>query len=236
MKPKSKLYFGENTSSEKFPQTSSNDFPEHKKYTKLKTNNIKDIYSLKNGKKKKNIKTQTKQHNNKIPNTMKSTKSLSFTYRYFDIGTKNKFRSLRDKSFGIKSIKENNTMRSNFIPLSNEANKYTSNANYIKNKRMQIFDISQLDRKSQTVFSESVKTNKNDKKFLYKTTIFRIGKYFLKRIMEKLMEIYTPSIIISVANNVEDMAKKQMIITIMKFCVKAPAKCLAPTATARAID
>ena len=181
MKPKSKLYFGENISSEKFPQTSSNDFPEHKKYTKLKTNNIKDIYPLKNGKKKKNIKTQTKQHNNKIPNTMKSTKSLSFTYRYFDIGTKNKFRSLRDKSFGIKSIKENNTMRSNFIPLSNEANKYTSNANYIKNKRMQIFDISQLDHKSQTVFSESVKTDKNDKKFLYKTTIFRIGKYFLNQ-------------------------------------------------------
>lgn len=50
------------------------------------------------------------------------------------------------------------------------------------------------------------------------------------------MEIYTPSIIISVANNVEDMAKKQMNITIMKICVKAPAKCLAPTAAARVID
>ena len=54
--------------------------------------------------------------------------------------------------------------------------------------------------------------------------------------MENVMEFYTPSIIISVANNVEDMAKKQMNITIMKICVKAPAKCLAPTVAAWAID
>ena len=52
-------------------------------------------------------------------------KSFSFTYNYFRFEARNKNKSLQDKSFGIKSIRENKTTRGNFISLSKEANKYT---------------------------------------------------------------------------------------------------------------
>ena len=188
MKPKIKLPSEEIIISEKLPQTSSNDYSEHKKYniSKIKNKIEFNPSKLSENKKKSNI-----QPKDKIPKTMKIKKSLSLTYRYFNIETKNKNKSLREKSFGIKSIKENNNLKSNFISLSKEANKYTSNAIYIKNKRMQLFDNIKTDNKNITTFSNGEKTYKNNKNILYKTTFFRGGKFYnnkerKKRLIRKI--------------------------------------------------
>ena len=191
MKPKIKVYFAENTGTEKLFRSASKDFPVFKKFNSPKTKNIIDYRSSKFQWKKNDIIIQTMKNDN-IPKTKKLKKSLSFTYKYFNIETKNKHKSLKDKSAGIKSIKENKTMLSNFISLSKEANIYTSNANYIKNKRMQLFEINNTDEINKTSFSERISSNKNNKNFLYKTTYFRGGKYHLskekrkKRLMKRI--------------------------------------------------
>ena len=177
MKPKIKLHSEEIAISEKLPQTSSNNQSEHKKYSisKIKNKIEFDSSKLLENKEKSNIKAKVILKD-EIPKTTKIKKSLSLTYRYFKIETKNKNKSLRDKSLGIKSIKENNNLNSNFISLSKDANKYTSNAIYIKNKRMQLFDIIKTDNKNKTAFSEREKTSKIN--ILYKTTFFRGGKFY----------------------------------------------------------
>ena len=108
-------------------------------------------------------------------------KSFSSTYTYFQIESKNKKRII-NKYLGIKSIKDNKFMNSNFITLSREANIYTSKDKYIKNKKVQLFnnDI-QLDNKNKTAFyDQGFRTNKSKNKnhIFYKTTIFRGGKYY----------------------------------------------------------
>ena len=184
MKPKIKVNSEEITISEKIPQTSSNNCSDYKKYniSKIKNKIENSPSKLSENKKKSNIQTKFLPENN-IPKTIKNKKPLSLTYRYFKIETKNKNKSLKAKSFGIKSIRETNNLNSNFMSLSKEANKYTSNANYIKNKKMQLFDIIKTDNK--TIFSDREKTYKNDKNILYKTTFFRGGKYHINKEKKK---------------------------------------------------
>ena len=186
MKPKIKVKSEEITISEQIPQTSSNNCSDYKKYNISKIKNKIEISASKISENKKKPNTQTKflQKDN-IPKTVKNKEPLSLTYRYFKIETNNKNKSLRDKSLGIKSIIENNNLDSNFMSLSKEANKYTSNANYIKNKKMQLFDIIKTDNKNKTIFSDREKTYKNDKNILYKTTFFRGGKFHINKEKKK---------------------------------------------------
>ena len=111
----------------------------------------------------------------------KMKKSFSSTYDYFQIESKNKKRCINLYS-GIKSISNYKYMNSNFISLSKEANIFTSKNEYIKNKRIQLFNNdNQFDNKNKTTFYEQgYKTNlfRNNNHIFYKTTIFRGGKYF----------------------------------------------------------
>ena len=170
MKQKTELFFQENTFCKTFRSISSED-------------NIEGISKNKDTKKflisKVNMKKNDQKINTKYtPKTFNMKKSLSFTYRFFYIESKNKKKSLFDKSLGIKTIRENNYMNSNFETLSKEANKYTSNAEYIKNKRIQIFEL-----KDKTQTANSVRNNSKNRynKILYKTTYFRGGKFYTNK-------------------------------------------------------
>ena len=110
----------------------------------------------------------------------KMKKSFSSTYNYFQIESKNKKRYINLYS-GIKSISNYKYMNSNFISLSKEANIFTSKNEYIKNKRIQLFNNdNQFDNNNKKAFFEQgYKTNlfRNNNHIFYKTTIFRGGKY-----------------------------------------------------------
>ena len=167
MKQKTKSDFPDNTFSKTFRLISSKDY-----IKSISKNNDKKEFLLS----KLNMKKNDQKNNTKYTQkSFKMKKSLSFTYRFFDIETKNKKKSLFDKSLGIKTIRENNCMNSNFVTLSKEANKYTSNAEYIKNKRIQIFD---SEDKLQTAISERINSKNRYNKILYKTTYFRGGKFY----------------------------------------------------------
>ena len=167
MKQKTKSDFPDNTFSKTFRLISSKDY-----IKSISKNNDKKEFLLS----KLNMKKNDQKNNTKYTQkSFKMKKSLSFTYRFFDIESKNKKKSLFDKSLGIKTIRENNCMNSNFVTLSKEANKYTSNAEYIKNKRIQIFD---SEDKLQTAISERINSKNRYNKILYKTTYFRGGKFY----------------------------------------------------------
>ncbi len=132
---------------------------------------------------------ETKEQNKKgISKILKMKKS--FSYRFFEIETRNKKKSLTAKSLGIKTINENNNINSRFINLSKDANKYTSNADYIKNKKMQIFDVNNLPFSERGTNTQHINLNNN--KILYKTIFFRGGKYYFnkekkgKRLIKKI--------------------------------------------------
>ena len=185
MKQKMKLYSEENTKSEKNNNTSSNNFFKSKKNFFSKIRNRREFPTPNQQKENNKIKTKTKlMEKNDSQTKQKLKKSFSFTYNYFRLETKNKNKSLQDKSFGIKSIKENKTTRGNFISLSNEANKFTKNDTYIKNKRIQFYDINP-ENTNETFSFDGIKTNKNNKSILYKTTYFRVGKFLNNNNKEK---------------------------------------------------
>ena len=166
MKKQKTLFFPDNTFSKTFRPILSEDYIES--ISKNKDTNKFLISKI-------NTKKNDQKFNTKYtPKTFNMKKSLSFTYRFFDIESKNKKKSLFDKSLGIKTIRENNNMNSNFETLSKEANKYTSNAEYIKNKRIQIFE---LKDKTQTANSERNNSKNTYNRILYKTTYFRGGKF-----------------------------------------------------------
>ena len=166
MKKQKTLFFPDNTFSKTFRPILSEDYIES--ISKNKDTNKFLISKI-------NTKKNDQKFNTKYtPKTFNMKKSLSFTYRFFDIESKNKKKSLFDKSLGIKTIRVNNNMNSNFETLSKEANKYTSNAEYIKNKRIQIFE---LKDKTQTANSERNNSKNTYNRILYKTTYFRGGKF-----------------------------------------------------------
>ena len=63
-----------------------------------------------------------------------------FSFKYF---FNNSYKNKMQKSFSainVNTIKENKNLESNFFKLKNDSNIYTSNANYIKNKKIVIVD------------------------------------------------------------------------------------------------
>ena len=179
MEQKVKLYSGENTTSEKNNYTSYNNISNCKNNFFLKIKNKRELHLSSPQEQKNEIKTKTKLiKKNKLQTKPEIKKSFSFTYNYFKFETRNKNKSLQDKSFGIKSIRENKTTKGNFISLTKEANKYTENDLYIKNKKIQFYDINQIDNKNETSSFDGGKTNKINKNILYKTTFFRGGKFY----------------------------------------------------------
>ena len=67
-------------------------------------------------------------------------KNPPFSFKYF---FNNSYKNKMQKSFSainVNSIKENNNLESNFFKLKNDSNIYTSNADYIKNKKIVIVD------------------------------------------------------------------------------------------------
>ena len=179
MKPNQRLTSENMTISDKFPQTAVNELFE---YIKDNNNNSKDN--------KENSKSNSKQNKEKksknklikirqIPKEIKIKKIQPFSYRYFQNITTNKKKTLNSISLGVKTIKENDDMIGNFLSLSKDANKYTSNVDYIQNKKMQLLE---LNEKNKTERDKSDKSQKNNiNHILYKTTFFRSGKYFFNK-------------------------------------------------------
>ena len=151
---------------------------------------------------KKDIKSQTSLIQ-KMIGSKSIPKSSPYSFKYFN-NIENKKKSLYNSSLGINSIKQNNDMESNFINLSKNANIYTSNVEYIQNKKMLLFDKTNYDDNKYSpdrakIFDMTNIPMKNCKKStLYKTTMFRGGKLYFSFKGEKNKNIV----------NKEDLKKK----------------------------
>ena len=179
MKPNQRLTSENMTISDKFPQTSVNELFEYIKDHSNNSNDNKENSksNSKQNKEKKSKNKLIKKHQN--PKEIKIKKVQPFSYRYFQNITTNKKKTLNSISLGVKTIKENDDMISNFLSLSKDANKYTSNVDYIQNKKMQLLE---LNEKNKTERDKSDKSQKNNiNHILYKTTFFRSGKYFFNK-------------------------------------------------------
>jgi len=104
-------------------------------------------------------------------------KTSPYTFKYF-YKMKNG-RPFHNSSSNGKLLNDKNYIKSNFINLSKEANIYTSNADYIKNKKIILFDEDKSLNDNNNINKEEVSSPRQilNKKFtLYKTTMFRGGK------------------------------------------------------------
>ena len=134
---------------------------------------------------KKSMKSQTF-FVEKLPQANRAYKTSPYTFKYF-FNIANKKKTLYNSSLGINSIKENHDMESNFVNLSKNANMYTSNAEYLQNKKILLFDKTNYDdsniRPDRTnifdITNIPIRPNKNST--LYKTTMFRGGKLYLEK-------------------------------------------------------
>ena len=179
MKPNQRLTSENMTISDKFPQTSVNELFEYIKDHSNNSNDNKENSksNSKQNKEKKSKNKLIKKHQN--PKEIKIKKVQPFSYRYFQNITTNKKKTLNSISLGVKTIKENDDMIGNFLSLSKDANKYTSNVDYIQNKKMQLFESNEKNKTERDKSDKSQKNNINH--ILYKTTFFRSGKYFFNK-------------------------------------------------------
>ena len=128
-------------------------------------------------------KSQKNQVGYEIEEFQKLPRTSPYTFKYF-CNTANKNALHRSLSNGGSIQKEKTQMESNFINLSKEANIYTSNADYITNKKMLLFDkYNYEDNKYRPdrarIFNMTKIPHQKDKNStLYKTTMFRCGKKF----------------------------------------------------------
>ena len=122
----------------------------------------------------------------KFKNSKSVNKTSPYTFKYF-CNIANKKKSLYNSSTGINSIKDNKDMESNFIDLSKNANMYTSNAEYIQNKKMLLFDKTNYDDSKYkpdraNIFDmTNIPQRPNKHSTLYKTTMFRGGKLYFDK-------------------------------------------------------
>ena len=129
----------------------------------------------------------TNKENKKLKNEneeIEMAKTSPYSFKYF-CNTANKKYLYRALS-GSNSIQKINTeMESNFMTLSKDANKYTSNANYIKNKKLLLFDKYIYDNniykpnRANLFDMANIPSVKNKHGTIYKTTIFRGGRLFI---------------------------------------------------------
>lgn len=97
------------------------------------------------------------------------------------------FNKIDNKKISHKSLSSNNkdiiNMESNFMKLCKEANIYTSNANYIKNKKMLLFDKFNYDNnkyipdRAKLFDITRIPNVPYKNSFIYKTTKFRAGHF-----------------------------------------------------------
>ena len=138
----------------------------------------------------KDMKSQTS-FIGKLPEPKRENRTSPYTFKYF-YNIANKKRSLYNSSLGINSIKESNDMESNFVNLSKNANIYTSNAEYIQNKKMLLFDKTNYDESKYkpdraNIFDMTnipLRPYKNST--LYKTTMFRGGKLYIEKKLDSV--------------------------------------------------
>ena len=139
--------------------------------TGINVNIVEGVVQDKTKKKKKNLETQH------IPRTS------PYNFKYFcnNANKKSINQALPKKNFKT----ENKELESNFIKLSKEANIYTSNAGYIKNKKLLLFDKYDFEnnnyrpnKASLFDMTEIPKSKNIIYNTLYKTTKFRGGKMF----------------------------------------------------------
>ena len=120
---------------------------------------------------------------NKYSENQHISRTNPYNYKYF-CNTANK-KSINQALSNKKIPKENKVLESNFIKLSKEANIYTSNAEYITNKKMLLFDKYNFENnkykpnRAKLFDMTSIPKSKNQMaNTLYKTTKFRGGKMY----------------------------------------------------------
>jgi len=108
-------------------------------------------------------------------------KTSPYTFKYF-------YKTKNGRHFhNSSSLKNKNFIKSNFINLTKDANIYTSNADYIKNKKIILFDEDKSNKDNKE--SKDLPKQMINKKFtLYKTTMFRGGKLIGDKNEEKEKE------------------------------------------------
>ena len=155
-----------------------------KKNDKNETQSVidkKEYYVTKkylNQKQKKEGKDKDKDKEKKF----KKIVPYNFKYFYSNDNKKLMHKSLSNSYFNNNSLDANiNKMESNFMKLGKEANIYTSNANYIKNKKMLLFDKFNYDNnkykpdRAKLFDMTRIPNFPNKNSFIYKTTKFRVG-------------------------------------------------------------
>ena len=173
-----------------------------------------NIQNINNGVNVNIILCVTKRDNKKInkdEEEQKIPKISPYTFKYF-YNTANKKTISRALSTNntVKSI--NPELESNFMKLTKDANIYTANAEYIKNKKLLIFDKYNFEKnkykpnRANLFDMTSIPHSKNKINTLYKTTNFRGGRmYFFDNKTN-------PSINESKSNNNILMDKKPLYI------------------------
>ena len=126
--------------------------------------------------KKKYLKEKLPQDN--INDTQHKISPYNFKYFYKVENRKPLHKSQSNMTFNNK---ESNNMESNFMKLSKEANIYTSNAKYIKNKKMLLFEKFNYDNneykpdRAKLFDMTRIPNFHNKNSFIYKTINFRAG-------------------------------------------------------------
>ena len=159
---------------------------------------------------------------NKGQEEQKVPKTSPYNFKYF-CNTANKKSFSRALSTNSAIMGTNHIMESNFINLSKEANIYTANANYIKNKKLLLFDKYNFENnkykpnRANLFDMTSIPQSKNRTHTVYKTTRFRGGRMFNFDIVKN-----TPSITESKSNNnIINMNKKPLYLQdLEKFQLK----------------
>ena len=113
----------------------------------------------------------------------KIPKISPYTFKYFcNTANKNRFSKTLSTNAVIKNSKQN--LESNFMKLTKDANIYTSNVEYIQNKKLLLFDkyIFENDKykpnRANLFDMTSIPHSKKKMNTLYKTTYFRGGRMF----------------------------------------------------------
>ena len=106
-----------------------------------------------------------------------------YTFKYF-CNTANKNKFIRSLSTNTTIKKTNQNLESNFMKLTKDANIYTTNAEYIQNKKLLLFnkynfeDNKYKPNRANLFDMTSIPHSKSKNNTLYKTTYFRGGRMF----------------------------------------------------------
>lgn len=146
-------------------------------FNSKKDNNGVNINIILSVSKRLDDKNKKEQEEKNIP------KISPYNFKYF-CNTSNKKSISRALSTNNTIKNTNQEMESNFIKLSKDANIYTSNANYITNKKLLLFDKYSFENnkykpnRAYLFDMTSIPHTKNKTNIVYKTTKFRGGRMF----------------------------------------------------------